>query len=171
MKRHWVVGAMVAIVVFFVPVQGQTGSSAGAQQGCIVELKNLHVDSLSVELKNTSGKMIVGLVFNVAFADATERWRWLHWDYDLNRPLQEFGWNKSIGEGESKKLRWGFDFDYEHGGGVALVLTSVLYADGSSWEEEPQGTSCMQIWHHHHKKRIYQARPASRSWLGPVVAL
>ncbi|HEY7402574.1 MAG TPA: hypothetical protein VIB39_03565 [Candidatus Angelobacter sp.] len=151
MNRRWFVAAMIAIFVFSVPVHAQAGPS-GAQQGCAVELSNLHVDSLSVRLKNTSGKKIVGLVFNVAFADATERWRWLHWEYDLNRPMQEFGWNKPIGQGESKKLQWGFDFDHEHGGGVALALTSILYADGTSWEDAPDSTSCMQIWYHRHKK-------------------
>jgi hypothetical protein len=142
---------MVAVFIFSIRVQAQK-MSVGPQPGCSVELTKLHVDRLSVELKNTSGKKIVGLVFNVAFADATERWRWLHWDFDLNRPLQEFGWNKTIGQDESKKLHWDYDFDHEHGGGVALVLTSILYADGTSWEDTPGGTHCMQIWHHHHKK-------------------
>lgn len=149
--RLRVMGGMIAVLGLSIAMQAQTGAAA-AQQGCGVELTDFHVSNLSVHLKNTSGKKIVGLVFNVAFADATERWKWLHWDYDLNRPMQEFGWNKPIGEGESKKLRWDFDFDYEHGGGVALVLTSVLYADGTNWEESTDGATCRQIWYHHHKK-------------------
>jgi hypothetical protein len=151
-KISRIVGAMVAIFAFSFFANAQTAPQAVAPSGCPVELTNLHVSDLSIHLKNTSGKRIVGLVFNVALSDATERWKWMHWDYDLGRPLQEFGWNKEIKEGESKKLSWNWNFEREHNGGVALVLTSVLFADGTRWEEQSDSASCKQIWSNKHKK-------------------
>ena len=62
--------------------------------------------TLSIHIRNTSGKRIVGLVFNAALSDATERRKWLHWEYDPIRPLQNIGWNKPVKECESKKLSW-----------------------------------------------------------------
>jgi hypothetical protein len=129
------------------PVPGDT-----VQAACLVELSELRVNSLKVQVNNTSGKPIVGMVFNVAFSDATERWKWLHWNYDLTRPLQEFGWNKPVKPGESKKVSWGYDLEHEHGGGVALVLTSILFADGSRWEDGVDSATCKIIWYHSHKK-------------------
>jgi len=107
---------------------------------------------LSIEVKNISGKRIVGLVFNAALSDATERWKWLHWNYDVTRPLEDLGWNKPVKEGESKKLSWDYDLERDHGGGVALVLTSVLFADGTRWEEDIDSATCKQVWYHNHKK-------------------
>jgi hypothetical protein len=154
MRRHQIVrivGVTVAIFACSLFAGAQTTPPA-APSACPAELTNLHVSDLSIHLKNTSGKRIVGLVFNAALSDATERWVWLHWDYDLNRPLQAFGWNKEIKTGESKKLSWGWNFQREHNGGVALMLTSVLFADGTRWEEEPDGVSCRQVWYNNHKK-------------------
>jgi hypothetical protein len=145
------VGTTITILVCSMLASAQSAPAA-APAVCPVELANLHVSDLSIHLKNTSGKRVVGLVFNVALSDATERWKWLHWDYDLNRPLQEFGWNKEIKAGEAKKLSWNWNFDHEHNGGVALVLTSVLFADGTRWEEQPDNASCKQIWSNKHKK-------------------
>ena len=55
---------------------------------------------------------------------------------DAGRPIREFGWNKLIKPGEKKKLSWYHaDLDFQHGGGGAFVLTSVLFQDGSVWEE------------------------------------
>ena len=57
-----------------------------------------------------------GLVFNAALADATEHWKWLHWDFDPGRPIREFGWNKLIRPGEKKKLSWYYaDLDLGRG--------------------------------------------------------
>ena len=97
MKSQWMVGIMVG--VFAVSLAGAQTPSA-----CPLELSEFHVSSLSVHIRNTSSKPIAGMVFNVAFSDATERWKWLHWNYDLTRPLQEFGWNKVVKAGEEKKL-------------------------------------------------------------------
>jgi hypothetical protein len=115
----------------------------------------LHFDpsGVSVRIKNVSGKNIVGLVFNAALADATEHWRWYHWDFDDGRPIREFGWNKMIKDGAAKKLSWyRADIDFEHGGGGAFVLTSVLFEDGSVWEEPNDSASCKYVWYNSHKK-------------------
>jgi hypothetical protein len=66
--------------------------------------------------------------------------------------LQDIGWNKPVKQGESKRLSWDYDLEREHGGGVALVLTSVLFADGTRWEEDVDSATCKQIWYHNHKK-------------------
>jgi hypothetical protein len=97
---------------------------------------------VSVRVKNVSGKNIVGVVFNAALADATEHWIWLHYDFDGNRPIREFGWNKLIKDSAAKTLSWKrADIDFERGGGGAFVLTSVLFEDGSSWEESKDTAS------------------------------
>ena len=59
---------------------------------------------MTVHIRNTSGKTIVGLVFNAAISDATEHWKWVHWDFDDSRPLRDFGWNKAIKRGTTKRL-------------------------------------------------------------------
>ncbi|HEY2362474.1 MAG TPA: hypothetical protein VGK36_15230 [Candidatus Angelobacter sp.] len=157
MRTHWIVAVLGVVLAFPIFAGGQTSPSGGAPLTCGVELSELHVSErgyhlLSVQIKNTSGKRIVGLVFNAALSDATERWKWLHWNYDLTRPLQDIGWNKPVKQGESKRLSWDYDLEREHGGGVALVLTSVLFADGTRWEEDVDSATCKQIWYHNHKK-------------------
>jgi predicted RNA-binding protein with TRAM domain len=154
MKSSYVIRLLIPVLAFSCVAVTQTSSPAPAQAGgCPIELQELHVSNINIHVRNTSGKNIVGLVFNVAFSDATERWRWLHWNYDLSRPLQEFGWNKPVKEGETKKLSWNYiDLEHEHGGGVALVLTSVLFTDGTSWEEEIDRATCKAVWYHNHKK-------------------
>jgi hypothetical protein len=152
MRIHWISRVVIVILAFSFAGGGQTAPSIAAPSPCPVELTQLHVSGLSVHIRNTSGKRIVGLVFNAALSDATERWKWLHWNYDLTRPLQDFGWNKPVKDGESKKLSWGYELEHEHGGGVALVLTSVLFADGTRWEEDLDSATCKEIWYHNHKK-------------------
>jgi hypothetical protein len=154
MKRSWVLSFIIAVFVLSPGAGAQTATSnASPATGCPVELRDLHGDSVRIKLKNTSGKKIVGLVFNVALSDATERWMWLHWDYDPGRRLREFGWTKPIKDGETKKLNWDWTrLEHEHGGGFALVLTSILFEDGSSWEDDVNSATCMQIWYNNHKK-------------------
>jgi hypothetical protein len=105
-----------------------------------------------------SGKKIVGLVFNAAISDATEHWKWIHWDFDDSRPLRDFGWNKTIKPGESKRLvwdqGWGAYLDFEHIGGGAFVLTSVLFDNGSRWQEVTDGDSCKRVWYKHQKSLV-----------------
>jgi hypothetical protein len=108
-----------------------------AASACPILLGNLHVNTLSIRIRNTSGKKIVGLVFNSAMADAAEHWIWLRGTFAFSARLREFGWNKPIREGESKNLSWPLvNLEHEHSGGVALVLTSILFADGSAWDED-----------------------------------
>lgn len=104
-----------------------------------------------MRIKNTSGKTIVGLVFNAALADATEHWKWFHWDLDDGRPLRDFGWNKEIKASASKRLTWGWgtNLDFEHIGGGAFVLTSVLFDDGTRWEEQNENGACKALWYKH----------------------
>jgi hypothetical protein len=145
---------MMVLFALSLGASAQNPSSAAAPAtACPVEFRDIHVDLLRVRVRNTSGKKIVGMVFNVALSDATERWKWLHWLYDPSRPLQEFGWTKPIKEGEEKKLSWDrVDLEHEHGGGVLLALTSVLFADGSTWEEGIDSVTCKAIWYNDHKK-------------------
>ncbi|HEV2961236.1 MAG TPA: hypothetical protein VG649_05370 [Candidatus Angelobacter sp.] len=157
MKCCWTIRPIIlffAIATFSLNSKAQTTpSSTSLASSCPVELRDIHVNNLSVRVRNTSGKRIVGLVFNVALSDATEHWIWLHWNYDLSARLREFGWNRLIREGESKKLSWDFvDLEHEHGGGVVLVLSSILFADGSTWDEDADTITCKAIWFNNHKK-------------------
>jgi hypothetical protein len=128
-------------------------SSPTAPTTCPVQFLHFDPDGVSARIKNVSGEQIVGLVFNAAVADATEHWKRLNWNFDDARPIQNFGWNKPIKAGETKKLSWDrMDLDFEHGGGGAFVLTSVLFEDGSSWEEADNRASCKYVWFHNHKK-------------------
>jgi hypothetical protein len=117
------------------------------ETACPLELLKFNPSPVKVTVKNVSGKKVVGLVFEVALADSAEHWKWLHWDYDEQRPLRDFGWNKPISPSETKKLSWSnwSSLDFEHGGGGAFVLTSVLFEDGSSWEEPIGSASCKYI--------------------------
>jgi hypothetical protein len=129
------------------------GSSSPAV--CPVQFIRFNPSGVSVRVRNISGKPIVGLVFNAAIADAAEHWIWLHWYFDVNRPIREFGWNKAIKADAAKTLSWDrADVDFEHGGGGAFVLTSVLFEDGSSWEESKDNASCKYVWYNSHKKNL-----------------
>jgi hypothetical protein len=130
------------------PVSGPTAAAS-----CPVQFLNFNPGGVTVRIKNVSSKAIVGLVFNAAIADAAEHWKWLHWNFDDGRPIQDFGWNKTIKTGAAKSLSWyRYDLDFEHGGGGAFVLTSVLFEDGASWEETGDGASCKYVWYNNHKK-------------------
>lgn len=130
-----------------------TASSSPAPAACPVEFVHFNPSGVSVRIKNVSGKKIVGLVFNAALADATENWKWYHWNFDDTRPIREFGWNKLIKDGASKTLSWyREDIDFEHGGGGAFVLTGALFEDGSIWQEPGDSSSCKYVWYNSHKK-------------------
>jgi len=120
---------------------------------CPIQIVSFDPSGVSVRVKNTSGKTIVGIVFNAALADATEHWKWFHWDFDDSRPLRDFGWNKEIKPAQSKRLTWawGGGLDFEHLGGGAFVLTSVLFDDGSRWEDSNETSSCKALWLKHKK--------------------
>jgi hypothetical protein len=128
-------------------------SGSSTSWSCPVQFLKFNPLGVSVKVRNVGNKVIVGLVFNAALADAAEHWKWLHWDFDDHRPLRNFGWNKPVKVGEIKNLSWDrADLDFEHGGGGAFVLTSVLFDDGSRWEETGDEASCKYVWINHHKK-------------------
>jgi hypothetical protein len=143
----------LALFALLVPV------SALAQPGvttpnCPIAFRSFNPNGLSMHIVNTSGKTIVGLTFVAALADATEHWKWLHWNFDDARPLREFGWNKTISPGAKKTLSWAFNnLDFQHGGGGAFVLTSVLFEDGTSWEDT-NTSECRALWINAHKKNF-----------------
>jgi hypothetical protein len=133
--------------------QNAVPSTPPAPLSCPVQFLHVDPDGVSARIRNVRGKKIVGLVFNAAVADATEHWKWLHWNFDDVRPVQNFGWNKPIKAGDTKKQSWDrVDLNFEHGGGGAFVLTSVLFEDGSSWGEADDQASCKYVWFHNHKK-------------------
>jgi hypothetical protein len=150
----WVV--RFAILFFFPVLQAHSQTKPSSEPpplACPVEFQRFNPSGVTVRVKNVSGKKIVGLVFNVALADATEHWKWLHWDFDQSRSLREFSWNKAIKQGDAKNLSWyRADLDFEHGGGGAFVLTSALFEDGSSWEAPVDSAPCKYIWYNNHKK-------------------
>ena len=132
------------------PVSAQVAAPA---PNCPVQVLHFSPDGVSIRIHNVSGKTIVGITYEVALADATEHWRWLHWDFDYNRALREFNWNKQIKPDATKTLSWIYsNLDFTHGGGGDFVLTSVLFGDGTSWEETPNGASCSTFWLNNHKK-------------------
>ncbi len=153
-RWSWIFLLLLAATAFCPRSPAQSAApSRTAPAGCPVQLLNLNPSAVSVKIRNVSGKAIVGLVFNAALADATEHWKWLRWDFDDSRPIREFGWNKLIKPGDKKRLSWyRADLDFEHGGGGAFVLTSVLFEDGSVWEEPSESASCKYVWYNSHKK-------------------
>jgi len=155
MKCIWV--SRLAIAAFLLPLSVLAQTNA-APSSCPLNLIRFNPSDVTIRVQNTSGKTIVGLSFYAALADATEHWKWFHWGFDDTRPLREFGWNKEIRNGASKTLSWDRnDLDFEHGGGGAFVLTSVLFEDGSSWEEPIDHASCSALWYNSHKKNFTKA--------------
>lgn len=154
-RLGWVSGLVAAVLIYSTFANGQTQASfPTAPATCPIQFERFTPSSsVTVRIRNNSGKKIVGLVFNVALADATEHWKWLHWDFDDARPVRNFGWNKIINEGAAKTLSWPWtDLDFVHGGGGAFALTSALFDDGSVWEAHDGNTSCLCLWHNSHKK-------------------
>jgi hypothetical protein len=118
-----------------------------------VQFVRFNPSGVYVRIKNVSGKNIVGLSFNAAIADATEHWKWLHWEFSDTLPIRDFGWNRRIKVDAAKTLSWDRAYlDFNHGGGGAFVLTSVLFEDGSTWQESSGGASCKYVWHNSHKQ-------------------
>jgi hypothetical protein len=136
------------------PLQAQmTAASPASPASCPVQFLRFVPSGVYARVKNVSGKSIVGLNFNAAIADATEHWKWLHWQFSDALPLRDFGWNKQIKADAAKTLSWDRAYlDFWHGGGGAFVLTDVLFEDGSTWQESPGGASCKYVWHNNHKK-------------------
>ena len=130
-----------------------TVSTLSSPPSCPVQFLRFNPSGVNVRIKNVSGKIIVGLNFNAALADATENWKWLHWDFNDALPIRDFGWNKPIKLDAAKTLYWDRAYlDFWHGGGGAFVLTRVLFDDGSTWQEPSESASCKYVWHNSHKK-------------------
>jgi len=160
MSSKWVSCFFLAILTCPVFTRSQTSqSNSNAVTACPVEILSFNPSGVTVHIRNTSGKAIVGLVFNAAISDATEHWKWVHWDFDDSRALRDFGWDKAIEPGAKKRLTWSWGWgsylDFEHIGGGAFVLTSVLFDDGSRWQEMTNGDSCKVIWYKH-KKSLFR---------------
>ena len=154
MKWTWIVRLTILVLFPLFLTQAQMSPpNPSVPAACPIQFLSLNPSVISVRVQNISGKQIVGLVFNVALADATEHWKWLHWDFDSSRDLHDFSWNKTLKPGASKSLtRYRSDPDFEHGGGGAFVLTRVLFDDGSGWEASAGNTSCKYLWYNSHKK-------------------
>jgi hypothetical protein len=117
--------------------ESQSSQASAGSSACPIEILSFNAGGVSVRIRNTTDKKIVGLVFNAAIADATEHWKWVHWDFDDSRPLRNFGWNKEIKARATKRLTWDWgtylDFEYI----------------GSRWEEQSDATSCKCLWYKH----------------------
>ncbi len=158
MQCNWF--ARLVIVAFSLPfpVLAQVNVMPSSCPVKILKFNPSGFNGFSIRVENLTGKKIVGMTFNIAISDATEHWKWLHYDYDPARPLVGFNWNEAVKPGGAKTLNWGNkEFNYEHGGGGAFVLTSVLYEDGSSWDELPNRAACQALWHDYHKKGLTRA--------------
>jgi hypothetical protein len=155
-KWSWLSLFLLTALLFAPLLQAQsTVSSPTSPAACPVQFQHFNPSGVTVRIKNVSGKNIVGLDFNVAIADATEHWKWFHWNFDDALPIRDFGWNKRIKMDAAKTLSWDRAYlDFEHGGGGAFVLTSVLFEDGSIWEESQYSEvpSCKYVWHNSHKQ-------------------
>ena len=151
MLRKQLCGCL-CVLLFPTISQSQNSQPDTLPSSCPIQFVSFNPAGVSVKLKNTSGKTIVGIVFNTALADATEHWRWFHWNFDDGRPLRDFGWNKAIKPAQTKRLTWPWTgLDFEHIGGGIFVLTSVLFDDGSRWEDSNDTCSCKALWLKHKK--------------------
>jgi hypothetical protein len=161
-KARMCVGLAVAVLFpVFLPnarAQAPAAPAPAATSTCPVQFLNFDPGDTSVKVKNTTDKLVVGLVFNAAIADATEHWTWVHWDLDQNRSLRNFNWNREMKPGASKRIIWWYtNLAFDHGGGAAMVLTSALFADGSRWEAGQDLMACGILWHNNHKKAFIQS--------------
>jgi hypothetical protein len=150
MKWTWVSHLGFIALYLSLPAYSQTTEMPSS---CPLALSDYNPSGVRVHVQNTSGKTIVGITFNAALSDATEHWGWLHWGFGNTWQLREFGWNKTLKPGAVKTLSWDRAFlDFRHGGGSAFVLTSVLFEDGSNWEEPVDSASCKIVRYNSHKK-------------------
>lgn len=164
MKNSAVLSCL-AIAVFLSPSFTYAQNNPPAS-GCPVTF--VHVDrpdyvnrlNLNVRIQNKSATKIVGMTFDVAIADASEKWDWIP---DGPR-IAEFDWNRELKPGQAKSLSWylvpssveanyiGQQYYHEHSSGGAVVLTKVLFSDGTSWEDASNHPSCMGLWFNPNKK-------------------
>jgi len=80
-RWSWIFLLLLAATGFCPLAQAQNAvSSPAAPASCPVQFLDFDPSAVNVKIRNVSGKAIAGLVFNAALADATEHWKWLHWD-------------------------------------------------------------------------------------------
>jgi hypothetical protein len=70
MLWKWVGCFFAAAFIFSSFAQSQALPTA-----CPVEILGFNPSGVTVQIRNTSGKTIVGLVFDAAISDATEHWK------------------------------------------------------------------------------------------------
>ena len=84
----WSLVSRVLIPVVFVSLPAFSQDTLPATNAnCPLALLHFNSSGVSVRIENTSGKAIVGLVFKVALSDATEHWKWVHWNFDEHEGL------------------------------------------------------------------------------------
>jgi hypothetical protein len=150
MKSTWKYAVAAATLFLSVSIHSQT---VPEPPPCPVKFLHINPSEVNIRVQNTGGKVIVGMQLYAALADSTEHWKWFHWDFDDDRPLRAFGWNREIKPSATKTLSWDrADLDFDRGGGGALVVDNILFADGSSWQESPDRSSCKMLWYNSHKK-------------------
>jgi hypothetical protein len=155
MKWSWI--SPFVVIFLFLPIAANAQTApvgSAAPSSCPLALLQFNPSGVAVRVKNVSGKRIRGLSFYAALSDATEHWKWFHWDFDDTRPLREFGWNKTLKPDATKTLVWNGYLNFEHISGSAFVLTSVLFEDGSDWEEPADSASC-KIVRHKGRHRVF----------------
>ncbi|SNT31142.1 hypothetical protein SAMN05421770_107110 [Granulicella rosea] len=145
---------LVSSLAFAAPALHAQAAPANPQS-CPVQPVKFDPSGLSVRIENTSGKMIVGMTWFAAIADGTEHWNWIFWNIPGPLRLREFNWNKEIKPGSKKTLSWPYeDLNFQHASGGAFILGSVLFADGSRWEQNPQAHTCQAVWLNGNKRML-----------------
>jgi len=153
MQCKWFARLVIVLFSLSLPVIAQMNVMPSSCPVGISKFNPSGSNGFTVRLENLKAKKIVGMAFNVALSDATENWRWFHYDDDPTRPLVGFNWNEEIEPRAVKTLTWGSGGgNFGHGGAAAFVLTSVLFEDGSSWNELPNRASCQALWYDYPKK-------------------
>ena len=151
---------LVALTTLFLvtPLATMEGQLQPPGSPCPIQAIHFNPSGLSVRVENTSGKTIVGMSWFAAIADATEHWNWIYWNLPGPLRLREFNWNKEVKPSAKKTLDWSYaDLDFKHASGGAFVLGSVLFSDGTRWEELPADHVCQVLWLESNKKAF--ARP------------
>ena len=145
---------LVGIGIFLALLPLNLHAQAAPPPPCPVGFVYYDPDGISLRIQNLTTKQIVGLSFFAAVSDPTEHSRWIYSNYPPYNQLREFGWNRTINPGASKTASWGGSLDFDHAGASVLILTSVLFADGSSWNDPPQKAACSALWVNSHKKHL-----------------
>lgn len=166
----WTSVSRFAVIALLFPLfahSQSTPAKPAAMPTCPVEFLQVNPKGVNIHVKNVTGKKIVGLQFYAAVANATETWRWVQWgpldawtgnrhalaDLSSKEKRRSFNWNRTVEAGATKKLSWdNVDLYWDRSGGGVFVLNSVLFEDGSTWDEVPFASTCKIAWVNNHKK-------------------